>query len=171
MAMVPTDRRKTPLDSRWNPAPRNALLAVARAYAQTDFQRFSMAEGTEREPAFQLERNHPMNHLENDADLRRPAWICVGVVLWVLGTPTVAQTAATSEQDVHGTPTFEIDRATVSAGVVAPSRSACFDLSGRIGQPLAGASLGGAFVLEAGPRVEDAFSDSLFRSSFEECLP
>jgi hypothetical protein len=87
-------------------------------------------------------------------------------------------TAASAQHDppvdsgaaIVGLP-FLISQHVIAGGGVSHAASPCFDLTGTIGQPVAGRTQGGAFTLDAGFWTNSVSTDSIFRNSFEACQP
>ena len=67
---------------------------------------------------------------------------------------------------------FALQGAAIASGGDTRATSACFDLSGTIGEPTAGFAAGGDVALVSGFWATSvARPDELFRSSFERCAP
>jgi hypothetical protein len=56
-----------------------------------------------------------------------------------------------------------------SGGGTSASQGGCFRLDATLGQPTAGASAGGTFILDAGFLPGNGDQDSIFNQGFEEC--
>ena len=86
----------------------------------------------------------------------------------LLATGALADAAAQSSGGA-----FRVDPAAIAGGGVSAARSACFKLSGTLGQAPLGSSSGGAFVVSSGFWVVPgpARPDDIFQDQFEECSP
>ena len=81
------------------------------------------------------------------------------------------ETRSATTSDVAGVQ-FALQGSVIAGGGIDRARSACFDLSATIGQPIAGAAASDRYFLNSGFwAIPGAGRDSLFRSSFEDCSP
>lgn len=95
-----------------------------------------------------------------------------GAVCLALGSAlALAADAAPDSAVPEGTGNFQITRHAIAGGGADRARSACFDLAGTIGQPVAGVSSGGDFTMTAGFWPAVRLDDSILRTSFEDCDP
>ncbi|PZQ09983.1 MAG: hypothetical protein DI564_16760 [Rhodanobacter denitrificans] len=91
------------------------------------------------------------------------------------GLALAAALALAADDAGHAAPAgadaFQVTRHAIAGGGTARARSACFDLAGTIGQPVAGVSSGGGFTVTSGFWTGVRPDDSILRTSFEDCDP
>ncbi|ANB17182.1 hypothetical protein [Dokdonella koreensis] len=87
-----------------------------------------------------------------------------------LALATALAFAAEAGGDAPAGATFRVTAHSIAGGA-GQARNACFDLTGTIGQPVAGVSSGGDFTLTTGFLTGVRPDDSILRTSFEDCAP